>query len=218
MRASGSSDPDRRAAPRTDASRRSHHDVVYTLARAAEVHDPDTGDHLLRMHAVVERLAVVLGWPEEEADALGYDAMLHDVGKLFIPSEILRKPDGLSPHERSLMESHTIHGERLLRGRPSLARAASIARSHHEAWDGSGYPDGLVGDAIPLEARIVAVADCIDALVAHRAYKAGWSLGDAVAEVRRQRGIKLDAQIVDALDGAEGDPSFRALLARRESA
>jgi len=204
--------------PRTNPLQRRHHDAIYSLARAAELHDPDTGDHLLRMRDVAEQLALRLGWTEEDADALGYDAMLHDVGKLLIPAAILRKPGDLTDAERSIMRAHTVHGERLLQGRPSLVRAAHIARSHHECWDGSGYPDGLAGADIPLEARIVAVADHLDALLAPRAYKAGWSFEAAAEETRRQRGAKLDPDIVDLLDEALDGANLRALYRRRESA
>jgi putative two-component system response regulator len=100
--------------------------------------------------------------------------MLHDVGKLRIPDAILKKPDQFTRSERTMMEAHTIRGQRLLSDRPSMHRAAIIARSHHESWAGSGYPDGLVGEAIPLEARITSAADVLDALIAVRCYKGSW--------------------------------------------
>jgi len=171
--------------------------VIYTLARAAEAHDAHTGEHVLRMRAVVEVIAGQMGIGD--AEALSYDAMLHDVGKLMVPVEILEKPGELTADERSVMEAHTRHGEALLADRPTLARAARIARSHHEHWDGSGYPDGLRGEAIPLEARITAVADVLDALAMERAYKSAWSFEDAWTRVQSLAGSQLDPEIVRAL-------------------
>jgi len=193
-------DDDRRAAPRTDPDRRAQHDVIYTLARAAEAHDAHTGEHVLRIRAVVELIAERLGI--DDAEALGYDAMLHDVGKLMVPVEILQKPGELTADERTTMEAHTHHGETLLADRPTLARAARIARSHHECWDGTGYPDGLRGNAIPLEARLTAVADVLDALAMERAYKSAWSFDDALAKIQSLAGTHLDPEIVGALTSA----------------
>jgi two-component system, response regulator RpfG len=189
--------PERRAVPRRDADERAHHDAIFTLARAAELHDADTGDHVLRIRRIVESIARCLGY--EDPAALGYDAMLHDVGKLMIPPDVLRKPGNLTDKERQAMESHTIHGERLLSSRPSMQRAARIARSHHERMDGCGYPDGLAGAAIPIEARITAAADVLDALVADRCYKRPWSYREAIDEICRLAPSVLDPDVVAAL-------------------
>lgn len=194
---------DRRAQARHDADRRAHHDAVYTLARAAERYDEDTGNHVLRIRHVVELIATALGM--EDAEDLGYDAMLHDVGKLHIPPEILRKPGQLDTEERATMETHTVLGERLLTGTESMTRAARIARSHHECWDGSGRPDGLAGEAIPLEARITAAADVLDALVSDRCYKEAWTYHDALGEVYLLAGSRLDPTVVEALRRCDAD-------------
>ena len=191
---------DRRAEPRAASAQTLHHDAIFTLARASELHDEDTGEHLLRIRCIVEQIALELQFDAEDAEALGYDAMLHDVGKLYIPQRVLQKPGALTSTERDVMESHTVRGERMLSGQASMQRASRIARSHHEAWDGSGYPDGLVGDAIPLEARITTAADILDALLARRCYKRPWSYEDAMEKVMSMRGEQIDPAVADALD------------------
>jgi putative two-component system response regulator len=190
---------DRREQIRSDPQRAAHHDAVFTFARASEMHDEDTGAHVLRMRGVVKAVAICLGYGEDDADDLGFDAMLHDVGKLRIPAEILAKPGVLTRAERLIMESHTIRGERMLSDRTSMKRAARIARSHHEDWNGRGYPDGLAGNDIPLEARITAVADVLDALVSPRPYKQAWPFDRAIEEVFSLRGEKFDPAVIDAL-------------------
>lgn len=194
---------DRREAPRADPVERAREDALYELARSAEHHDSDTGRHLLRIRDLVTALARRLG--VEDPEALGVDAMLHDVGKLRVPGRLLRKAGPLTGAERELVERHTIEGERLLDERPGLRRAAAIARAHHEQWDGGGYPDGLVGTDIPLAARITAVADVFDALVSRRAYKPAASVASALADVRELAGTHLDPAIVDALVALERD-------------
>jgi putative two-component system response regulator len=201
---------DRRAAARTNADRRMHHDALFAFARAAETHDADTGHHLVRIRLIVEHIATALG--VDDAEALGYDAMLHDVGKLHVDQAILKKPGQLTPDERREMEAHTERGEAILAELPSMVRAARIARSHHECWDGSGYPDGLAGEAIPLEARITAVADVLDALVADRCYKQAWPYARALGEVCDLGGSKLDPAVVDALRRCD-DAALRGVFA-----
>ncbi|MHC4991127.1 MAG: HD-GYP domain-containing protein [Planctomycetota bacterium] len=190
---------DRRSRPRTDPARTAHHDAVYTLARASELHDSDTGQHVLRIRSIVEQLALQLNFDADDAEALGYDAMLHDVGKLRLPAALLQKADALTSAERGRIESHTVLGEELLSERPSMLRAASIARSHHERYDGQGYPDGRLGEEIPLAARITAVADVLDALLSARAYKEAWSFEQAFDAVCRLAGSQLDPEVVAAL-------------------
>ncbi|MHC5023795.1 MAG: HD-GYP domain-containing protein [Planctomycetota bacterium] len=203
---------DRRGQPRSDPDRRLHHDALYAFARAAEHHDADTGRHVLRIRDLVVLIALELGFDADDADAIGHDAMLHDVGKLEIPAEILAKPGPLSDDERRIMEQHTICGERLLAAPASMRRAARIARHHHECWDGSGYPDGLAGEAIPLEARITTAADLLDALLAERAYKPAWTWSDALAKVQSLAGTRLDPQVVEALLAIDAAGRLRAAL------
>jgi putative two-component system response regulator len=215
-RAQPRSTDDRREQPRSDRARRLHHDALYAFARAAEHHDADTGRHVLRIRDLVMIIALELGFDADDADALAHDAMLHDVGKLEIPAEILTKPGPLTDAERLVMERHTICGERLLESPASMARAARIARHHHECWDGSGYPDGIAGEAIPLEARITAAADLLDALLAERAYKPAWSWDDALAQVRSLAGTRLDPRVVEAILAADTDGRLRPVLERED--
>jgi len=203
---------ERRTRARNNAGQAAHHDAIYTLARASELHDEDTGNHVLRIRAIVRAIAIKMNFTAEDADSLGYDAMLHDVGKLTIPPSILKKPDALTTDERAIMESHTTRGEDLLGARPSMRRAARIARSHHEAWDGTGYPDGLRGDAIPIEARITSAADVFDALVSTRCYKQAWSYEQAFQEVVRLSGSRLDPAVIASLESCNRNGDLSAIF------
>ncbi len=197
---STSSAQDRRTANRNaDPAFKAHLDIVYTLVRASAEFDNETGAHLVRIRGIVTAIALALGYDEEDAVRLGYDAMLHDVGKLLVPAPVLKKRGAFTPAERRAMQAHTIAGERLLLSRPNLERAARIARSHHEAWDGAGYPDGLVGEAIPLEARITTAADILDALIAARCYKDGWKFESALEKVLSMGGTAVDPDVAEAL-------------------
>ncbi len=191
-----------RSEPRGDSPQRMHHDVIFKLARTSEMLDEDTGGHVVRIRLLVEHIALELGFDPDDAEELGHDAMLHDVGKLKIPPDVLKKPGELTAHERKLMESHTTLGTRLLSMRPSMQQAALIAQSHHEAYDGSGYPQGLIGEQIPLAARITTAADMLDALISQRCYKEAWPFQKALAEIKSLAGIKLDPNIVAALERA----------------
>lgn len=203
---------DRRNKPRIDPAKAAHYDAIYTLARASEAHDEDTGAHVLRIRRIVERIALELGFEDDTARDLGHDAMLHDVGKLRIPPSVLKKPGQLDESERQVMESHTVRGERLLSDRPTMQRAARIARSHHECWDGSGYPDGLRAEDIPLEARVTSVADVMDALISERCYKQSWTYDEALREVISLAGTKLDPGVVEALQRCDADGSLREVF------
>jgi putative two-component system response regulator len=208
---------DRRQQSRDADPQRARFDAIYRLARANEAHDEDTGGHLKRIRTIVERIARRLGMSPDDAVALGYDAMLHDVGKMTIPRQVLMKPGALTVKERAVMDCHTTRGHRMLIERDDMHQAARIARHHHEAWDGSGYPDGLAGDAIPLEARITSVADVFDALISQREYKRAWSWEEAQTEIRKITGSRLDPAVVDALMAVIDDGSLRAALENLES-
>jgi HD-GYP domain-containing protein (c-di-GMP phosphodiesterase class II) len=174
-----------------------HDDAIYMLAVASEEKDEHTGNHLRRMHALTQSLSRALGHDDAHTRELGRAAILHDVGKLHVPDNILKKPGPLADDERVVMQHHTLAGERILPDRPHFASARKVARSHHENWDGSGYPDGLKRDEIPIEARIVHLADVYDALTSVRPYKAAWSKDEAMAYLKDQSGRMFDPALVD---------------------
>jgi cyclic di-GMP phosphodiesterase len=181
--------------------RRAYAETVTRLGRAMEYHDLETGEHVERVAASAGAIAVAIGLDAEFTERLRLAAPLHDIGKIAIPEAILRKPGPLSPAERREMERHTDVGHALLAGSGNelLDLAATVAWTHHEAWDGSGYPRGLAGEEIPLAGRIVAVADVFDALTSDRPYRRAWSTEDAVAFFLMQRGCMFDPELVDAL-------------------
>ncbi len=176
-------------------------ETVTRLARAAEFRDPETGAHILRMAHYSALIARQLGKDDAYSDLLLHAAPMHDVGKLGIPDHILMKPGRLTVEEFEQMKRHPTIGHDILKGStsPVIQRAAVIALSHHEKFDGSGYPFGTAGEAIPLEGRIVAVADVFDALTSARPYKPAWSLDDATAFLREGRGKHFDPVCVDAM-------------------
>lgn len=169
---------------------------MVALARGAEAKDTDTGDHIVRVQLASMVLAEATGVSEEAAAAIGWSAMLHDVGKLHVPDAILLKPGPLSSDEWELMRQHTLFGEQILRDGAAFEMARRIARWHHENIDGSGYPDGLRGEQIPFEARIVRVADAFDAMTHDRPYKQAMSLEAALAELERCAGSDFDPELV----------------------
>ncbi len=174
-------------------------ETVRRLSMAVEFRDEDTGAHIERIGRFSTLLAEHVGLDAELCERLGYAAPLHDVGKVAIPDAILLKPGPLTAEERAIVETHTEEGHRLLRGSSSsiLDLAATIALSHHEKWDGSGYPRGLAGEEIPLEGRIVAVADVFDALTSDRVYRTAYSVEQAVHLMREQRGHHFDPVLLD---------------------
>ncbi|MBB5234264.1 PAS domain S-box protein [Deinococcus budaensis] len=177
-------------------------EILHRLARAAEYRDDDTGEHMGRVALTAAGLARELGLPDEEVALMERTAPLHDVGKIGIPDGILLKPGRLTPEEFEAVKAHTLIGSSILSGgqSPLVERAEEIARTHHERWDGSGYPLGLAGEAIPLSGRIVAVADVLDALTNDRPYKQAWSFEAALAEIRSQSGRHFDPRVVAALE------------------
>jgi PAS domain S-box-containing protein len=181
--------------------RLSRQETIAGLTQAIELHDSSTGEHISRMAAIASFLAAKLGLGPDQVDLLGAAAPMHDVGKIGVAGEMLRKPGPLSPEERREMEFHTLVGHKIFAGFESeLARAAaSIALTHHERFDGSGYPRGLAGEEIPIEGRITAVADVFDALLTDRSYRPALPLDDAVAVMREGRGTQFDPAIVDVL-------------------
>ncbi|MBI4739984.1 MAG: response regulator [Betaproteobacteria bacterium] len=175
-------------------------ELLFRLSRAAEFRDPETGAHIQRMAHYSRLIAGALGLPLGDQELILQAAPMHDVGKIGIPDAILLKPGKLSHEEFELMKGHSALGFELLNGSASivLQAAASIAISHHEKFDGTGYPFGTAGEAIPLFGRIVAVADVFDALTSERPYKKAWELDRAAAFLREGAGKHFDATCVDA--------------------
>ncbi|WP_238229879.1 HD domain-containing phosphohydrolase [Methylobacterium hispanicum] len=175
-------------------------EIVSTLMRAAENRDTDTGDHIARVSAYAGLIADALGMPAAERRQLCLAATMHDVGKIGVPDAILLKPGALTPEERREMERHAERGWRILGGSasPVMRLAAEIALSHHERWDGTGYPHGLAGEAIPLSGRIVAVADVFDALTTERPYKQAWRAERAKAYLVENAGTHFEPRVVEA--------------------
>jgi PAS domain S-box-containing protein/putative nucleotidyltransferase with HDIG domain len=180
--------------------RAAQHEVLQRLAVAAEYRDDDTGQHTRRVGDLSARLAASLGLPDDEVELIRRAAPLHDVGKIGIPDAILLKPGRLTGAEFDRVKTHTLIGAQMLAGRgfPLLECAERVARSHHERWDGAGYPHGLAGRDIPLVGRIVALADVFDALTHDRPYKSAWSHEAALTEIDAQRGRQFDPELVDA--------------------
>lgn len=175
-------------------------EILERLATAVERRDDETGEHARRVGENAALLARELGQPQDEVELLRRAAPLHDVGKVAIPDAILLKPDRLTIEEHELMKSHTQIGARLLGGGKALLLnlAEQIALTHHERWDGKGYPMALRKWTIPLPGRIVAIVDTFDAVTHDRPYKGGISVYEAVEELRRLRGIQFDPEVVDA--------------------
>ncbi len=145
-------------------------------------------------------LALELGLPEHEAEAIGSASAIHDLGKLNLPDDVLMKPGALSEDDWERMRQHPLNGERLIGDSPRFGLERAVARWHHERWDGTGYPDGLSGEEIPLAARIVAVADAFDALTTVRPYKRAWAIEEACNEIVRVKGALFCPRVVGALD------------------
>ncbi len=175
-------------------------EILGRLAQAAEFRDDDTGQHTYRVGRLAANLARHLKLGAEDIDLIERAAPLHDVGKIGISDSILLKAGQLTPEEFEVVKSHTVIGGNLLAGGNSdlVKMAESIALNHHESWDGSGYPCGLQGNAIPLEAQLVSCADVFDALTHERPYKHAWTVEAALGEIHSQRGRQFNPRVVDA--------------------
>jgi putative two-component system response regulator len=175
-------------------------ETIFRLSRAAEYRDPETGSHIMRMANYSLLIAAALGMDDEQRQLIFEAAPMHDIGKVGIADHILLKPGRLTPEEFEIMKGHAAIGHEILQGSssPKLNAAATIALTHHEKWDGSGYPRGLAGDEIPLYGRIVTVADVFDALTSARPYKQAWGLDEAADFLRSHAGHHFDPGCIAA--------------------
>jgi putative nucleotidyltransferase with HDIG domain len=176
-----------------------HLRTIETLALAIEAKDQTTGDHLQRVRIYAMELARELGLTEDETEALRAASVLHDIGKLAVPEHIISKPGKLTPEEFDKMKIHPIVGAEILEQVDFPYPVVPIVRAHHEKWDGSGYPNGLKGEAIPIGARILAAVDCLDALASDRQYRRALPLNEAMAQVASEAGISFDPRVVGIL-------------------
>ncbi len=198
---SHNADLEARVLQRTRELEQSQGEVLERLAGAAEFRDGDTSRHTERVGEISGKIARALGFDSEYAEMIRFAARLHDIGKIGIPDSILLKPHKLTPDEFKVMASHTVIGARILSGGSSgvVTLAEQIALNHHERWDGAGYPHRLKGDAIPIEARIVAVADVLDALSHPRPYRPEWPRSSVLSLIQRNSGAHFDPAVVSAL-------------------
>ncbi|MDK2970414.1 MAG: cyclic di-GMP phosphodiesterase [Candidatus Sumerlaeota bacterium] len=196
----------------------SYQESIDLLCRTSAVRDRDTGDHIDRIRVFSGEIARTLGLPAEEASVIAAASPMHDIGKIGIPDEILRKPGPLTTEEFEIMKTHTTIGARILSGREAdvFRISETIALTHHEQWNGFGYPHGLFGEEIPLCGRIVAVVDVFDALIHERCYKPAYRLEDAIEVMQGMRGTKFDPAVLDAF--LVSLPAIRTHLADREAA
>jgi len=191
---------ERRVAEATSEIRMRERETLLRLARAGEYRDEETGNHIIRMAKYSRIIAEEIGLSREEAEVIEMAAPMHDIGKIGIRDDILLKPGKLTPEEFEIMKTHTLIGHDILKDSPSkfLQMGGIIALGHHEKFDGSGYPYGKKGEEIPIEARIVAVADVFDALVSERPYKNAWSTQAALEYMDSHRGRHFDPDALDA--------------------
>jgi putative nucleotidyltransferase with HDIG domain len=194
---------------RTQQLTRSYQATVRALSNAVEARDAYTGKHAERVAAYGIEIARALGLPRPDAPEIEFGFLLHDIGKLAIPDAILYKPGPLTEEERALMARHPAVGADIVSGIEFLAEAARVVRSHHERWDGSGYPDGLTGAEIPQAARVFAVADVLDALTTDRPYRPASPIGEARAMIVEGSGSHFDPHVIEAFNEIDDETFAR---------
>jgi putative two-component system response regulator len=190
---------ERRVEERTRELLETRKEVVRCLGRAAEYRDNETGMHVMRMSKAAQMIAMAAGLSPAQAELIFLAAPMHDIGKIGIPDHVLLKPGRFEPEEWEVMKTHAQIGADILGNHDSdlLRLARSVALTHHEKWDGTGYPKGLAGEDIPIEGRIVSIADVYDALTSMRPYKTAWSQSDVVKYMQEQSGISFDPHLLE---------------------
>lgn len=214
VRALESLDLSRKLQQANHSLKQAYLNAVTMLSVACEGKDEDTGFHVQRVQHYTEALALELGVDAAEAEHMGIMSILHDVGKLYIPDAILKKPGKLDEAEWAVMKQHAQFGVKILGNDGFYELARSIAGAHHENYDGSGYPQGLAGAAIPLAARIAKLADVFDALTSARPYKTPWTLEQALECINRQSGDQFDPQAVAAFNRLVENGTIAAIMQR----
>lgn len=189
------------ATERTEQLQELTQEMIDTLASAIDTRDQYTIGHSHRVSIYASILAKSLGWREEEVESIRREGLLHDIGKIGIPDAVLNKPGTLTEEEVTLIRSHTIKGGDILAQSRMIHMASLVARHHHERWDGTGYPDRLQGEAIPLHARVVSIADAYDAMRSDRVYRQGLSQNEILREMERCRGTQFDPELLDTFLG-----------------
>ncbi len=189
----------RKVREQTREIRESREEIALRLISASEERDNETGAHVRRIGLYAAEMTIRLGWGQERVDAIRAAAPMHDIGKVGVPDAVLQKPGPLTEAEWAVMRQHPTMGARILKGSkvPFIQMAARIAACHHERWDGTGYPSGLAGEAIPVEARITTIADVYDALCSHRHYKAAWPEAQVIEAMEQGRGSQFDPALLD---------------------
>ena len=202
---------ERQVRVRTNELERTRQAVIRCLGKASEFKDDNTGLHVVRMSQYSRALGLAVGMTEAAADLLMLASPMHDVGKIGVPDSILKKPGKLTPEEWALMQQHVPYGGMILGDQDSelLQMAKTIALTHHEKWDGSGYPAGLKGEDIPLVGRITALADVFDALTSVRPYKRAWTMEETLEYIYKERGKHFDPLLVDKM--AQVFPEFERI-------
>ncbi|MBI4615515.1 MAG: response regulator [Planctomycetes bacterium] len=179
-----------------EQNKRAHLESIIVLSKVAEINDEDTGNHILRMSKYSEEIARGLNLDEAFVEEIAYSSPMHDIGKISIPPSILRKPGKLTAEEFEIMKTHTVRGNEILTGIPFLERAREISISHHERFDGTGYPQAVKGEEIPLSGRIVALADVFDALTSERCYKPAFPIETALRIIKEEEGRQFDPRVM----------------------
>jgi putative nucleotidyltransferase with HDIG domain len=182
--------------------------TLLALSRAIEARDPHSSGHAARVGVMAEVVAARLGWDEADIEVLRMGAALHDVGKVSVPERILCKPGPLDPNELAVMRRHPEEGARMVARVRELRLAVPAVLYHHERWDGGGYPVGVEGEAIPAEARVLAVVDAFDAMTSDRSYRRAMTEQLAVAELERSAGTQFDPEVVGVFAAAWRDGSL----------
>jgi HD-GYP domain-containing protein (c-di-GMP phosphodiesterase class II) len=189
--------------------------IIVSMASAVDAKDAYTHGHSLRVARVGLLVAQQLGLPREKLEPLLLSGILHDVGKIAIPDNVLKKPERLDADEFEIMKGHPLAGAKLLAHIPSLAEVLPGIKHHHEYWDGSGYPDGLKGEAIPLAGRLILIGDAFDAMTTDRVYRAAKPVAAAVAEIRRYSGTQFDPSLVACVEEAYRQGRIHDELSKR---